>query len=119
MGPPRLFRYADGSGNAFRFERRADGAYDFHYAPVRPAMSSSGFYSGGEERSGLIDAAEAAALWTRLRPLLTEPSVLLERRVMGSGLLVSQRRSGEEERWILARSGALEAFEAALERFRG
>jgi hypothetical protein len=61
--PPWSVDVADGSGNVFHCEHAVDGAPRYEYRPVTPAQSSTGTYSGGDPRSGRLDAEEVDALW--------------------------------------------------------
>ncbi|MEC7986052.1 MAG: hypothetical protein VX278_12890 [Myxococcota bacterium] len=53
--------YADGSGNRFHFYRK-EGAIHFQYDPIQPAMSSSGIYSGGTPKAGILSEEQADLL---------------------------------------------------------
>jgi hypothetical protein len=61
--PPWSVDVADGSGNVFHCEHAVGGAPRYEYRPVTPAQSSTGTYSGGDPRSGPLDAEEVDALW--------------------------------------------------------
>ncbi|MGC6419115.1 MAG: hypothetical protein ACON3Z_18455 [Bradymonadia bacterium] len=53
--------YVDGVGNQYEFTR-ADGRVHFRYTPVTPEMSSSGTYSGGSPKRGVLTPDQAKAL---------------------------------------------------------
>ena len=53
--------YVDGVGNQYEFTR-AEGLVHFRYTPVRPEMSSSGTYSGGSPKSGVLSPEQVKVL---------------------------------------------------------
>ena len=74
---------ADGSGNRWTIDGDGPGAR-WRFAPVQPSESSSGVYSGGTPGEGDLDADTTAAVWTRVRGLLGDPSVQVVDRAMGT-----------------------------------
>ena len=53
--------YVDGAANQYEFRRRA-GRVHFRYIPVTPEMSSSGTYSGGSPKSGVLSTEQVKVL---------------------------------------------------------
>jgi hypothetical protein len=82
--PPWSIRYADGSANHYSIDSDGDGA-TFDYDPVRPEQSSTGTYSGGDPRSGRLDAAQVTSLWQRIAALEGNRAVHQEDRNKGTG----------------------------------
>ncbi|MBL8624690.1 MAG: hypothetical protein JNK64_25505 [Myxococcales bacterium] len=70
--PPWQLDYADGCGNHYRLEA-AGATVALRYAPVTPAMSSTGRYDGGPPRAATVavDDPRLATLW---RLLAAQPS---------------------------------------------
>ncbi len=100
--------YADGSANTYRF--RADGEVaHFEYIPITPEQSSTGLYSGGDPRSGVLDAITLAALWQHVRELEANAAVHVEDRGKGTGAFRVVEGSATRS-FIVARGPALAAF---------
>ena len=99
--------YRDGSANAYHVA--PDGR--FEYVPVRPEHSSTGMYSGGAPRSGVLDASTLAALWDHVRMLEANTAVHADARGKGTGLFVVTDAAGERT-FLVARGPALAAFDA-------
>lgn len=98
--------YSDGSANGYVFTADGDGA-TFAYSPVRPEHSSTGMYSGGEPRSGRLDAALAKTLFDQIRALEANTTLHVEDRAKGTGQFRVDERS-----FIIARGPELLAFDA-------
>ena len=113
-------RHSDGSGNlaVISMESPADGGPGapkarWRYDPVTPLQSSSGFYSGGEARSGSASALDAAHLWRHLIAVLDAHADHAECREMGTSMIAVKTAKGE--RSVVVRScAARDAFETAL-----
>lgn len=80
------FSYTDGSGNQFRFWKQNDKTH-FQYDPVQPRFSSSGIYSGGTEKKGVLSTEQAIILEQRIGFWRANKSEHVETRMMGVGLL--------------------------------
>jgi hypothetical protein len=91
--PPWSVTYHDGSANCYRIESATDGA-SFEYIPITPAQSSTGLYSGGDPRSGQLDAAGLEALWQRIRVLESDASIHTEHRGKGTGRFIVSDETG-------------------------
>jgi len=64
FAPPWSLRYDDGSHNVLDVARATvDAPVTWSYAPMTPARSSSGVYSGGDPAEGALPAAAGFALW--------------------------------------------------------
>ena len=116
---PWSLRYRDGSNNATSFSR-ASAASDvlLEYEPMTPERSSSGTYSGGAPRTGVVPPAQVASLWERVRRLEDDPEQRAEQRRMGTGAFTISTPEGE--RAFLVTSGKpLLAFDAFLRPLQG
>jgi hypothetical protein len=102
--------YSDGSANAYHFRPDEDGAY-FTYDPVTPERSSTGMYSGGDPRSGRLDAAKLAELWQLVRALEANVAVQGEDRNKGTGAFHIVEGSSAR-RFIISRGPKLAAFDS-------
>jgi len=101
--------YSDGSANGYVFTADGDGA-TFAYHPVRPEHSSTGMYSGGDPRSGRLDATKLARLRELVAALETDASLHLTERGKGTGRFAVIDERGTRD-FIIARGPALLAFD--------
>ena len=88
--------YTDGSNNRFHFYRK-DGNVHFRYEPIQPMMSSSGIYSGGTAKEGILSPEQVHILDSRLAHWRNNTEAHVERRSKG----VSAFRISQEEREVL------------------
>ena len=58
---------------------------DVEQPPVTPERSSTGAYSGGEPRSGTLDAKDEKELWRRVKALEADEASHAEERAKGTG----------------------------------
>lgn len=116
---PWRLTYHDGSGNGFHFWHDADGGEArFAYKPIMAEMSSSGFYSGGEPRQGVLQNQQAQTLWDEARRLEADTAAHTTARVMGSGAF--RLTTPEGTRTFMVKNGpSLRAFNTLLAPFRG
>lgn len=112
--PPWSIDYHDGNGNGFHARDDGMGA-TFEYIPVQPEHSSSGLYSGGARKSGVLDAAAVSALWTQLASLEAERSLRTTERGKGTGAFTLRDAAGNRD-FIVQRAPAVAAFDALLAR---
>tara|TARA_Y100001954_G_scaffold192879_1_gene207701 strand:- start:157 stop:609 length:453 start_codon:yes stop_codon:yes gene_type:complete len=107
--------YTDGSNNQFHFYRK-EGKTHFRYEPIQPMMSSSGMYSGGTAKEGILTPEQARLLDSRLQYWQENTSAHVERRSKGVGSFrISQ---GEGEHLFLIPEAQLNELSALLEPFR-
>ena len=107
--------YLDGSGNQFHFYRK-DGLIHFRYDPIQPLMSSSGVYSGGTAKDGVLTPEQASTLETQVQNWQKNSSAHVERRSKGvSSFRVVQ---GDKSSRFLIPESQLETLSALLEPFR-
>jgi len=102
--------YRDGSANSYTICVNGERA-TFEYVPVTPAQSSTGHYSGGDPRSGQLDAAQIAALWQHVTALEANTALHVTDRGKGTGLFAITDANGERS-FIIARGSELAAFDA-------
>jgi len=119
-GAPWSVFYHDGSGNGFRFWKDAEGeGARFEYTPIRPENSSTGFYSGGEPKSGRLDDRRARELWRWVRRLEAETSLHTDSRMKGTGAFSLTESAGGTREFIIKGSALLSKFNKFLAPFRG
>jgi hypothetical protein len=83
---PWTLSYGDGSANAYHFKQDSKSSdVFFEYVPVRPEQSSTGFYSGGVPRKGLLDPKRVSELEKWLDKLESDPSLRSDSRDKGTG----------------------------------
>jgi len=106
---PWSITYADGSANVYQVTADGD-VVRFAYRPVTPERSSTGMYSGGEPRSGLLEAPQVAALWRQVRELEANTPLHVADRGKGTGAfqLTEATHAGA---FIIVRGPALLAFD--------
>ena len=107
--------YSDGAGNAYSFIADNTDAR-FVYDPVTPDRSSTGTYSGGEPRAGMLDAMQVFTLWRLVRALAANPALHVADRGKGTGAFRVSDADGERSFIILrgAELAAFDSFAAAL-----
>ena len=110
--PPWSIRYADGAANAYSIDSDGDGA-QLVYRPIRPEESSTGTYSGGEPRSGHIDAATVAELWRRVEALGANTALHQPDRNKGTGMF-GLKDPGGERSFIVEMGADIRAFDEFL-----
>lgn len=110
--PPWSIRYADGAANSYSIDSDGDGA-TFVYDPIRPEQSSTGTYSGGDPRSGRLDAATVAELWRRVDALAANTAIHQADRNKGTGMF--DLKGGAGPRAFIVEMGAdIRAFDEFL-----
>lgn len=78
LNDPEYF-ISDGSGNAYDLRQN-----QIHYIPVKPENSSSGMYSGGEEKTTSIDLISYLDLRDQIKTLCMDKALHIKNRVKGS-----------------------------------
>ena len=111
---PWSLSYSDGSANNYQFKQDTkEGEVYFEYIPVRPEQSSTGMYSGGDPRKGLLDKNQTAELEKWLDKLEKETSLHAKDRIKGSGSF--RIKSGSETRsFLINQSPQLDEFNQFL-----
>jgi hypothetical protein len=105
----QTFSYSDGSGNSYSFDQ---GTRKLIYAPVTPAMSSSGIYDGGPPWQRELSEQEISVLQDLLKNAEMATDQHQAERAKGTGQL---QMSGGEKLVILKMSSPLRTeIEATL-----
>jgi hypothetical protein len=111
--------YSDHSGNVYRFWKTGteEGAR-FSYEPIQPETSSSGIYSGGSPRQGMLDTNAIATLFAWIRELGAATSSHCQERRKGTGSF--RIREGDEipRRFLIAAGARRQAFDEFIAPYR-
>jgi hypothetical protein len=102
--------YSDGSANGYVFTAVGDSAR-FEYTPVRPEHSSTGMYSGGEPREGMLDGPQTTVLHGHVSALEANTALHVTDRGKGTGRFQVRDERGDRS-FIIARGPELLAFDA-------
>jgi len=105
--------YSDGSANAYQLASDGEAA-TFEYRPVTPERSSTGMYSGGEPRTGRLDAVQVAELWRQVRDLEANAQLRATDRMKGTGAFWLTDAAGTRD-FIILRGPALLAFDELVQ----
>ena len=113
---PWSLSYSDGSANNYQFKQDTqEGEVYFEYIPVRPEQSSTGMYSGGDPRKGLLDKKRTAELEKWLDKLEADKSLRSGSRDKGTGSFTI--KSGTESRsFIIKMNPQLTEFNEFLKK---
>lgn len=107
--------YIDGSNNEFYFYRN-DGKIHFRYDPIQPMMSSSGVYSGGSAKEGVLTPEQAQTLESQLKYWSETTGAHVERRIKGVGSF--RMVDGDTERLFLIPESQLKELNVLLKPLR-
>ena len=107
--------YIDGSGNDFHFYKQ-DGAIHFRYKPIQPLQSSSGVYSGGTAKTGILSPEQAKTLETQLNFWKEKKDSHVTRRSKGVGSF--RLVNGEQSRYFLVPESQMTELNALLKPLR-
>ena len=109
----------DGNGNLFRFQQESEGEASFVYDPITPLESSSGTYSGGAPKEGVLSVDQREALWRWIHALAGEKErQLVDEQPKGS-LVVSFEIPAGKRDFVMDRSAMTAERMALLESYRG
>jgi len=92
-------QYSDGSGNTWKINSK-----NLSYHPVKPEMSSSGIYSGGDEASIHISETRFLEIYAKFEAIFEKNDIQIKDRIMTSGLLSIQEK-GKNDRVVIIKSG--------------
>ena len=107
--------YLDGSGNQFHFYRK-EGTMHFRYDPIQPMMSSSGVYSGGTAKDGVLTPEQARVLEAQVKRWQETTSAHVDRR--SKGISSFRAVQGEVSRVFLVPESQLVELSELLEPLR-
>ncbi len=82
LGIPVSFKFADGNGNKYTISQEK-----IIYEPISAAESSSGVYSGGEKKTGMIKSTVFYNLFLDSYGIINNTDLHIRYREMGSYLL--------------------------------
>jgi hypothetical protein len=91
--------YADGSGNTWKITKNS-----LSYKPVKPEMSSSGIYDGGEEAHKSLSDSDFQMLKAEFEKIFNHKEIQIQNRIMTSGMLSISDKNGNVNK-IIIRSG--------------
>lgn len=83
-----LYEYADGSGNKYIINK--DLKIIIEYIPIKPQLSSSGFYDGGDYKKKEITKHDFNKISSIFKEALRNKENHIESRIKTSGLLSIQ-----------------------------
>jgi hypothetical protein len=117
--PWTRIKIADGSANAFLFDRQPSGRVQFEYDPVTREESSTGMYDGGPPRKEELaaDDARLTELWALLQRVEADKSIQQEDRNKGTGAISWEAPDGTHSFILQMNSGGLNELLALLKRF--
>ena len=113
--PMRECAYADGNGNVFLITIQ-DETY-LEYKPVRREESSSGEYDGGKPVRKKLTSDEWAKIKSLIDAAVSNKTIRIENRVMGSGLISISEGSDTKIYFIRGNSTEAVALESCLRTF--
>jgi hypothetical protein len=90
---PWVVRITDGNGNRTTLTR-SGGTYTWTYAPVQPAESSSGTYSGGAPGDGAASLAALKEVWIAVGQAQANRAAHADQRAMGTVEIVIEGAAG-------------------------
>ncbi len=111
--PPWSIAFTDGCNNHYAVVASQAGVIQFEYTPMTPERSSSGLYSGGAPRRGVLVPPQVAELWAHVRTLIEQTASHVELRTKGTAV-ISTRVDGICVSYRLAASEPRSAFETWL-----
>ena len=89
-----IYEYADGSGN--RYVIKKDLKMFIEYIPIKPHLSSSGFYDGGDYKKKEITKHDFNKISSIFKETLRNKENHIESRIKTSGLLTLQKDDKKE-----------------------
>ncbi|MDX1958694.1 MAG: hypothetical protein SFU98_08985 [Leptospiraceae bacterium] len=101
--PKNNYRYIDGNGNVWKISEK-----EMKYEPIKPAMSSSGIYSGGKAFKMNLEEDKFNELKVLLEKAILNQSSQIENRVKGSGLVVKLITEGVIEKSVILNEKSIE-----------
>lgn len=107
--------YLDGSGNTFYFHKISDVIH-FRYDPIQPEMSSSGVYSGGTAKKGILNTDQASLLEEQIQLWRTDTNAHVDNR--SKGISSFRIRQGESTQTFLIPESQLQSLSVLLLPFR-
>ena len=91
-----MYEYLDGSANKYVIKKDS-----LEYVPIKPEISSSGEYDGGEPIKMALNEEQYALIVSILNKAMSNEASHIENRVMMSGLII-QKEGDEKKKCILS-----------------
>lgn len=102
-------QYFDGSGNEYKITSNT-----IEYLPVSKIMSSSGIYSGGEQKSNSISDKDFLKIKTQFDYLFNKTDIHIKNRIKTSGMIRFTFKNSKRRAQIIKKSTELEELEKLL-----
>jgi hypothetical protein len=83
-----VYSYSDGSGNSYVIKKNT-----IKYIPVKVNESSSGIYSGGEEKQSAVSESEYSEIADMFNSISNNKSIQIENRIMTSGIITIENKN--------------------------
>ncbi len=103
------YLYSDGSNNTYIVNK-----LELEYKPITPKESSSGEYSGGQPKTIKLTQTEYDKIVNIINKAIENKSMHIDQRVMMSGLISIESKSGNQSYILGARSQSKAEIEAML-----
>jgi hypothetical protein len=104
------YMYSDGNMNSFTVKE-----FEVRYDPVQKEESSSGMYSGGEQKAVVITPHQLNKLSALFEEIISDSTCHQNKRSMGSGLLIRYNKTTVEKKVIIKfKSEQLEKIDSGL-----
>jgi hypothetical protein len=107
-----MYEYLDGNGNKYSIKK--EGKISIEYIPMKPHLSSSGVYNGGDYTKKLISDQEWNKLTSILNEAIRERENHIENRIKNSGMVIIQEKNKKETYIIAPNSKKLLEIEILL-----
>lgn len=109
---PKKILFSDMNANSYEIS-----STKIHYSPITEKESSSGSYSGGEEKTAKITKAQFQKLANLAEKMTENSKIILKKRIKPSCLLRIVSKNGNSSKYILAHDAAeIIAFETELKK---
>jgi hypothetical protein len=99
-----MYSYLDGSGNKYNIIKN-----EIEYIPVKPGLSSSGTYDGGEYLKFEITEDDYEKVIAVLNNAINNKGIHIENRVMMSGMIIVKESNDVKSKIIIAPKSDIKA----------
>ena len=103
------YEFLDGNGNKYALKKET-----IEYIPMKPALSSSGFYDGGNYIKKEITAIQYAEILSIINKIIRNTNVHISKRVKMSGMITIQEENNKRVYIIAPDSTELNMIESLL-----
>ncbi len=108
-----IYEYADGSGNTYIIKN--DLKIFIEYIPIKPHLSSSGFYDGGDYKKKEITKLDFNKIISIFKEALRNKEDHIESRIKTSGLLRIQEEDKKKDCILKPNSRYVQEIEKLLQ----